>query len=77
TVGGAAGDDAPRAVAGRTRQRVHLNDLREERRRRAVAHRRVGAVGASSGAGSIAGGPSATTGVAWSRRPRGRLAYQP
>jgi hypothetical protein len=44
---------------------------------RRAAHRRVASVGASRGAGTIAGGPSATAGAALSRMPRGRLAYQP
>ena len=41
---GDAGDEAHRAVAGRTCQRVHLNDLLEERRRRAFTHRWLASV---------------------------------
>jgi hypothetical protein len=70
-------DEAHRAVAGRARQRVHLNDLLEARRRRAFAHWRLASVGASRGAGTMAGGPSAVARAAFSRMPRGRLAYQP
>ena len=42
-----------------------------------VGDEMVASVGASRGAGTIAGGPSATAGAAVSRMPRGRLAYQP
>ncbi len=42
-----------------------------------VAHQRVASVGASRGAGTIAGGPSAAAGAAFPRMPRGRFAYQP
>jgi hypothetical protein len=42
-----AGDEAHRTVAERTGQRIDLDDLLEERRRRAFAHRRVASVGAS------------------------------
>jgi hypothetical protein len=43
---------------------------------RSNAHRRATSVGARRGAGAIAGGPAAA-GVAFSRMPRGRFAYQP
>jgi len=39
-----------------------------------AAHRRLASVGASRGAGTIAGGPSAPAGAALPRIPRGRLA---
>ena len=61
---GDAGDEAHCAVAGRARQRVHLEDLLQKRRRRAFAHRRVASVGASRGAGLISGGASSATGSA-------------
>ncbi len=70
-------DDAHHAVAGRTRERVDLNELLQEGRRRAFAHRRLASVGASLSAGAIAGGVSAGAGSACRRMPRGRLAYQP
>ena len=70
-------DEAQRAVAGGTRERVVLEDLLEQRRRRAFAQRRAASVGASRGAGTIAGGVSASAGSACRRMPRGRLAYQP
>ena len=70
-------DEAQRAVAGRTRERVDLIDLLQERRRRAFAHRWLVSVGASLSAGAIAGGASAGAGSACRRLPRGRLAYQP
>jgi hypothetical protein len=46
---------------------------------RSAAHRRVASVGASLGAGSMAGGlgPSEAASASLSRAPRGRLAYQP
>jgi hypothetical protein len=71
---GDAGDEAHRAVAGRTRQRVDLNELLEQRCRRAFAHRRLASVDARRGAGTMAGGPSAVARDAFSRMPRGRLA---
>ncbi len=40
-------DDAHRAVAGRTRERVDLKELLEQRRRRAFAHRRLAPTEAS------------------------------
>ena len=64
-------------MARRTRERVDVNDLLEQRRRRAFAHRRVASVGASRGAETIAGGPSAAAGSAFPRMPRGRLPSQP
>jgi hypothetical protein len=57
-------DDAHRAVAGRTRERVDLNELLQEGRRRGFVPRRLAAVGASRGAGTMAGGPSAAAGAA-------------
>jgi len=44
---------------------------------RRVAQRRDASLGASRGAGPMAGGPSAAVGAAFPRMPRGRLAYQP
>ncbi len=44
---------------------------------RSAAHRRDASVGASRGAGTIAGGTAAAVGSALPRMPRGRLAYQP
>ena len=70
-------DAAHDAVAGGTREGVDLEDLLEQRRRRAFAHRRLASVGASRGAGTMAGGPAAAASAAFSRMPRGRLAYQP
>jgi hypothetical protein len=64
-------------VAAGTRERVALEDLLQQGRRRAFAHRRDAAVGASGRAGTIVGGPSAPVGAALWRMPRGRLAYQP
>jgi hypothetical protein len=68
-------DEAHRAVAGRTRERVDLNELLQEGRRRAFAHRRLASVGARRGAATMAGGPQGAGSAC--RMPRGRLAYQP
>ena len=51
-------DDPHGAMAGRTRQQVDLDKLPKQGRRRAFAHRRLASVGASLGAGAIAGGAS-------------------
>jgi len=42
-----------------------------------AAHRRLASVGASRGAGTVAGGTAAAAVAAVPRMPRGRLAYQP
>ena len=60
-------DEAHDAVAGGIREGVDLEELLEQRRRRAFAHRRLASVGASRGAGTMAGGPSAAAGAALSR----------
>lgn len=70
-------DHPDRALAGGTREGVDLEDLLEQRRRMAFAHRRLASVGAGRGAGTIAGGRSAAAGAALFRLPRGRLAYEP
>ncbi len=44
---------------------------------RSAAHRRLASVGASRGAGTMAGGTAAAAVAAVPRMPRGRLAYQP
>jgi len=64
--------DPHRAVAGRACEGIDLEDLLEQGRPAAG-----GLDGASRGAGTIAGGPSAAAGSAFPRMPRGRLAYQP
>ena len=57
-------DEAHHAVAGRAREGIDFADLRQERRRRAYAHRRLASVGASLGAGTITGGAFAVAGSA-------------
>ena len=44
---------------------------------RSAAHRRDASVGATRGAGTIAGGAPASAGSARRRSPRGRFAYPP
>ncbi|WP_373061476.1 hypothetical protein [Gemmatimonas sp.] len=67
-------DDPHGPATCRVGQRVDLEDLLQERRRRAFAHRRLASVGASRGAGTMAGGTAAAAVAAVPRIPRGRLA---
>ncbi len=69
---GDARDDPHGPATRRTRERVDLEDLRQERRPPA------GGLGRrASWRGDEGGGPSAGAGAAFRRVPRGRLAYQP
>lgn len=70
-------DDPHGDMAGAARERIDLEDLLEERRRRALAQRRAASVGASRGVGTMAGGPSAVARAAFPRVFRGRFSYQP
>jgi len=61
---GNAGHDPHGAGAGGAREGVDFKELLQQRRRWALAQRRVDSVGASRGAGTIAGGISASAGSA-------------
>jgi len=70
-------DDPHGPATRRARERVDLDDLLEQHRRRAFAQRRVASVDTSRGAGTIAGGTAAAVVAVLPRIPQGRLADQP
>jgi len=60
---GADGDETHRAVAGGAREGIDCEDLLQQRRRRAFTQRRLASVGASRGAGTMAGGTAHLLGL--------------